>query len=210
MATTTKSTTTKQTTTKKKAVIPAVDAGVLDDVISTESAGVKVDLSDTTDGAVKIDDYAVINVKSNVFGKLIYIDKRTGEEITWSTCGAVQPVSFGTLRNMKMSSLAFFKNQWVIPFEFADENAEKYTPADIYKALFIAQYYKDLIEPSDYTQVCSWTPDEIRQKVSMMSKEAKGNLAVALNTYIEKGILDSLKRIKTFEEVLGCDLMMLE
>jgi hypothetical protein len=44
----------------------------------------------------------------------------------------------------------------------------------------------------------------------MMSAEAKVNLAVALNTYIEKGILDSLKRIKAFEEVLGCDLRVAE
>ena len=35
---------------------------------------------------------------------------------------------------------------------------------------------------------------------------AKAKLVVVLNTYIEKGILDSLKAIKTFEEVLGCDL----
>lgn len=40
----------------------------------------------------------------------------------------------------------------------------------------------------------------------MLSKGAKGKLVVALNTYIEKGVLDSLKAIKTFEEVLGCDL----
>ena len=40
--------------------------------------------------------------------------------------------------------------------------------------------------------------------------EAKVNLAVALNTYIEKGILDSLKRIKAFEEALGCELKMPE
>jgi hypothetical protein len=43
-----------------------------------------------------------------------------------------------------------------------------------------------------------------------MSAEARVNLVVALNTYIEKGILDSIKRIKAFEEVLDCDLKIPE
>ena len=98
----------------------------------------------------------------------------------------------------------------VIITGFADENADTYTTADIYKALMIGQYYKDLIEPSDYAAVCAWEPEDIKKKVSLMSTEAKANLAVALNTYIEKGILDSLKRIKAFEEVLGCELKIPE
>lgn len=182
----------------------------LNDVIVNEGACDKLDLSKTTSGQVKIDDSAVINVKSNVFGELNYIDKRTQEEVTWPRCGSVQPMTFASLRSMKANSVAFYENQWVIIVGFADENADKYTTADIYKALFITQYYKDLIEPSDYEAVCSWDPEEIRQRVSLMSEEAKVNLAVALNIYIEKGILDSLKRIKTFEEVLGCELKMPE
>ena len=183
---------------------------ILNDVISEDSAPTKLDLKKTTSGQVRISDSAVINVKSNVFGELIYEDKRTSEEVKWNTCGEVQPMTFGSLKNMKATDLAFFKNKWVIIIGFADEHADKYTPADIYKALFITQYYKDLVEPSDYEKICSWTPDEIRGKVSLMSREAMANLAVALNTYIEKGILDSLKRIKTFEEVLGCELKMPE
>lgn len=193
------------TSTKKKTT-----TANLDDVISNEGATEKVDLKKTTTANVKIDDSAIVHVKSNVFGKLSYIDKRTQEQVDWPTCGSIQPMSFGLLRSMKASSIAFFQNQWVIPMGFADENAEKYTAADIYKALFITQYYKDLIEPSDYETICSWQPEEIRRKVALMSTEAKANLAVALNTYIEKGILDSLKAIRTFEEVLGCELKMPE
>ena len=99
-----------------------------------------------------------------------------------------------------------FTNQLVIITGFADENAEKYEVADIYKALYITQYYKDILDSTNYDEICSWTPAEIKQKVPMLSKGAKGKLVVALNTYIEKGVLDSLKAIKTFEEVLGCDL----
>lgn len=191
--------------TKKK----QVTSDMLGDVIEEEHTE-KLDLSKTTNGQIKLDDNALIAVKSNVFGELIYVDKRTQEEIKWPRCGSVQYMTLGTLRNMKASAIAFFQNQWVIITGFADENADKYLPADIYKTLFITQYYKDLIEPSDYEAICSWSPEEIERKVSLMSREAKANLAVALNVYIEKGILDSLKRIKTFEKVLGCDLKIPE
>lgn len=200
MATTTK-------TTQKKKLEPIVD---LDDVIDNEGSVEKLDLTNTTPGRVNIEDSSIILVKSNVFGQLNYTDKRTFEEVKWPKCGSIQPMTFGLLRSMKASSISFFKNQWIIIVGFGDENADKYTPADIYKNLMITQYYKDLIDPSDFEEVCSWTPEEIKKKVSLMSAEARVNLVVALNTYIEKGILDSIKRIKTFEEVLDCDLKIPE
>ena len=39
-----------------------------------------------------------------------------------------------------------------------------------------------------------------------MSNGAEENLVVALNTYIEKGVLDSVKSIRAFEDALGCEL----
>lgn len=191
------------TTVKKKSKSDAQE--VLADVIDFSSPD-EVDMSNASAGPVNIDDYAVINVKSNVFGNLIYIDKKTGEEIRWRSCGEVLPVSFSTLRNMRARSIDFFKNQWVLPIGFADENGEKYTAADIYKALFITQYYKDFVSPSNYEEICSWSPDEIKKRVPLMSSEAKENLTVALNLYIKREILDSRKCIKAFEEALGCEL----
>ena len=194
--------------TSKKKTVETTES--LEDVIAFNEAEEKLDLKKVTPGTIKIDDTAIISVKSNVFGQLSYVDRRTGDETKWERCGSVQPMSFGELRSMKASQIAFFKNQWIIMTGFEDDNADKYTAADIYKALYVTQYYKDLVEPSDYERVCSWSPEEIKQKVSLMSTESKANLVVALNIYIKKGILDSLKRIKTFEEVLGCELEMPE
>ena len=196
---------TNKNTQKKSAATAVKNAEVYENSVSG-----KLDLDNVTDGMVRLDDAAVVDVKSNVFGKLTYVDKKTQDEVVWEHCGESNPMSIGMLRSMKATQSNFFKNQWVIITGFADENAEKYTTADIYKSLAIVQYYKDLIEPSDYETICSWDPDDIKNNVSMMSAEAKVNLAVALNTYIEKGILDSLKRIKAFEEVLGCDLRVAE
>lgn len=190
-------------TTKKKTATTAA----LMDVMAESTAPTKIDLSETTaDPKMIIPDSALINVKSNSFGKLIFASRKTGERIVWERCGEVQQVTLSTLRTMKLECVGFFKEQWIIPIGFADENAIKFTTADIYKQLFVAQYYKNLVDPSDYESLCSMTPAEIKEKVSFMSDGAKENLAVALNTYIEKGVLDSIKAIKAFEEALGCEL----
>lgn len=191
-------------TTKKKPTTKEVD---MSDVMAVADEPATIDLSKTSAGAVRIEDTALINVKSNVFGELIFVDPVTKAKYRWMQCGEVLQLPLATLRNMKNGAIKFFANQLVIITGFADENCEKYEVADIYKSLYIAQYYKDILDPTNYDEICSWTPAVIKQKVPMLSKGAKGKLVVALNTYIEKGVLDSLKAIKTFEEVLGCDLM---
>ncbi len=172
-------------------------------IVSNEK---KIDLNKTTPGTVKIDDSALINVKSNVFGELFYVDPVTKESVSWPQCGSLVQLTMSALRHMKNGAVKFFTNQLVVITGFADENADKYEPADIYKALFITQYYQDYLDPSNYDDVCSWTDEQIKEKISLMSSSVKSKLVVALNTYIEKGILDSLKKIKAYEEALGCEL----
>lgn len=191
-------------TTKKK-TSPTVD---LSDVIVPTSSMPAGSISNTTKGKKRdvIPDSALINVKSNVFGKLIFVSKKTGERIVWEQCGDVQQVTMNTLRTIKTEAVAFYRDQWIVIVGFADENADIFDPADIYQQLFVSQYYKELIDPSDYEAICSMKPSEIAEKIPLLSEGAKANLVVALNTYIEKGVLDSIKAIKAYEEALGCDL----
>lgn len=176
------------------------------DIIAENNTPEKIDMTKTSQGVPKINDYAQIYCKSNTFGGLNYIDKKTGTEVEWELPGDVQILTMGDLRSMKQSQSSFFKNQWIIMTGFADEFADKFEIADIYKALGVMNYYKEIIEPSNFEEVCTWDVATIKKKVAYMSEAAKRNLAVALNTYIEKGILDSIKAIKAFEEALNCDL----
>jgi hypothetical protein len=63
-----------------------------------------------------------------------------------------------------------------------------------------------LIEPANYNDICSLKENEIRNRISLLTPAARENLIIALNAYIQKGILDSRKKIKAFEAVLGCKL----
>lgn len=189
--------------TKGKATEKAVD---MSDVMTVDESNRKINMKDASAGVVRIDDGALINVKSNVFGALIFIDPITKEKFVWIQCGDVLQLPFSTLRHMKNGAAKFFVNQLVIITGFADENAEKYNPADIYKALYITQYYTNILDPTNYEEICGWDVQTIKQRVKLLTDGAKGKLIVALNTYIEKGILDSLRAIKAFEDALGCDL----
>ena len=44
------------------------------------------------------------------------------------------------------------------------------------------------------------------KNVSLMSEATKQNLSVALKGYLDSGKLDSISKVKAFEEALGCEL----
>lgn len=176
------------------------------DIVSPDNKPAALDLKDTTPG-VKIDDSVLITVKSNVFGRLIYKNSKTGDIIEWNGCEDAQEMTMGDLRAMKATQTAFYRNQWVVITGVSPSGSEcSAKPADIYKALGITKYYENLVEPSDFNGINAWTEKEIGEKVSLMTPGARENLIVALNEYIKKGVLDSIKKIKAFEKALGCEL----
>ena len=156
--------------------------------------------------AVQIADRTMIKVKSIYYGQVNYKNKISGEQTIWENMGDIQLMSFGELRTMKAQQVRFFKDQWIMIVGVADGENCVATPAEICHALVIDQYYKNFINPEDFGTLCEASPDVIKERVSLMSDAAKDNLIVALNELIASGTLDSIKKIKAFEEVLGCEL----
>lgn len=135
------------------------------------------------------------------------MDKRSGETIDWEFCGDIQPVSMSLLRSIKASAAIFFTENKIL-VDSVDDG--EHTPEDVYNALAVGRYYKDIIDPDDFQKVCGWSVKDIETKVPLLTTTARENLVVALNTFIEDGTLDSLKKIRAFEEALGCNLMKSE
>lgn len=154
----------------------------------------------------KLDDSVLITVKSNVFGELLYINSRTGDKFTWSGCGDVQDLSVGDIRAMKGTQRAFFENQWIILTGVDEPGYEDVSAEEIYKILMLSQYYKNIVDPDNYTAIFSWDLPKMKEAVNSMSSASKMNLVVAANTCIANGTLDSLKKIRALEECLGCEL----
>lgn len=156
--------------------------------------------------ALKLDDSVLLNVRSNVYGGLIYINSRTGDKYEWSEYGDVQQLTAGDLRAMKGSQRSFFQNQWIIIDSIADSGYEDVTRDEIYKALMVSQYCDGLVDLEDFDDVFALSPDELRRLIAKMSDGSRLNLLVAANTAIANGTLDSLRTIQTLESCLGCEL----
>lgn len=169
--------------------------------MNTQEKGTK-----TVAKRVKISDDTQIKVKSNYHGTLFYKNKRNGDTVEWKNAGEIQPMSMGNLRAMKAEQADFFRNQWVIILGVDEYEDCKATCEDVCKALVVEQYYKTYIDPTDYAALSGLSEKEIKERVAMLSSGAKENLIVALNTFIKNGTLDSIRKIKIFEETLGCKL----
>lgn len=154
----------------------------------------------------KLDDSVLISVKSNVYGGLVYINRRTGDQTTWDRCGDVQTLTMGDLRAMKGTQRAFFENQWIYIVGVEDDGYEDVTPEDIYRSLMVTQYYKNILNPDNYAEIFTWSEARIRETIAGMSDGAKTNLIVAANTCIADGTLDSLRTIQLLEKCLSCEL----
>lgn len=182
----------------------------------TNAAAETVDIDHVKDGnimkprQIKFDDSVLVNVQSNVFGELIYENTRTGDKVIWKEFGDIQPMTIGDLRSMRSTQRSFFENNWVYIHDVVDMDYEDAKPEDVYKYLMISQYYKDVIDPDHFNDIFRMDEDEIRRRVGLMSDGAKMNLVVAANEAIARGRLDSLRKIKTLEEMLGCELASMQ
>lgn len=153
----------------------------------------------------KITDNTLIKVKSAVFGKLIFVNKRNGNKIVWNSQGEVKYLTFGELVEIRNQSISFYKNQRILVLGMAEEEECDATVEDVYNALGVKEYYKNLVDPTDYRAICGWSVQEIPERVKMLSQKVKENLVVALNQFIKDGVLDSRKKIQSFKTALGCE-----
>lgn len=158
----------------------------------------------------KFPDHVMIAVQSNTYGELIYVNQRTGARVSWKEIGDVQPVPMGELRDMRNTQRGFFSNNRIFIVGVEDEEYSDAAPEDVYKALMVSQYYKDVIDPNNFNSIFNLDPNELRIRLNRMSDGAKTNFVVAANEAIRRGRLDSLKKIRVIEECLGCELIEIQ
>ncbi len=145
-------------------------------------------------------------VRSNVFGELIYINDRTGDQIVWENYGDEQVLSAKDIRDMKAKQQSFFKEGWISIIDSSCVNFDEYTLKDVYDALQIGRYYAEDLVGFDLDTVFTLSEDALRKKVANMSNTVKRTVIIRANDKIKDGSLDSIKKVKLLEEVLGCEL----
>ena len=157
---------------------------------------------------LKLDDDTLLSVKSNVIGRLIYINHKNGDETQWEEYGEVQPLSVFDLRAMKAKQPDFFKENWItiVGVESDDEELEEVDLKEICDSLLISQYYERAECPDDLNDIFTWSNDEIREKCPKMTSSVKTSIIVMANEKIKAKELDSIGMVKAIEESLNCIL----
>lgn len=140
------------------------------------------------------DDY--ISVKNNVMGPLVYNStKNDGTSVSWSHFGDEELMRYSELQTMRNTQRRFFEEQWV----YIED-------AEILKALGVDQFYKDALTSSDFDSLFRMSSAEIERRISIMSPSMKENVRIRATKLVKEGKLDSLKKIRTLNKALGCDL----
>ena len=101
---------------------------------------------------------------------------------------------------MRNTQRSFFEKNWIFI-----QDTDEYSATDIYAALAVEKYYKNVIVGEDLDSLFTMAPDEIKETISTLSDGVKQNIASIAKWKIESGELDSINRIKALEESIGLD-----
>lgn len=180
------------TTTTKSAGINAKNS------ISTE----KVERKDYSK-KVKIPKDYDIPVKSNVQGKLTYTSSKTKYTEEWDEIGMVAYLEYDELISMRNAHKKFFENNWILI-----EDTDDYTASEIYTALGVEKYYKNIALFETLDDVFNLSVSEINKIIPTLSQGHKTNIASRAMQLIADNDerMDSTSKIKAFEKALGINL----
>lgn len=145
-------------------------------------------------------------VKSNVFGELIYINDRTGDQFIWENYGEEQTLTAKDIRDMKARQQMFFKEDWVSIIDSHSVDMSVYTLKDIYDALQVGRYYDENAIAFELDDIFSMNEKEMRETIASMSDTIKRTVVIRANDKIKDGSLDSISKVKLLEKVLNCEL----
>lgn len=140
-----------------------------------------------------------IEVASNFAALLIYISKKTGEEIRWEQLGDTNMVLYSELETMRNTQRDFFNNNWI---KLIGEYGQ---PA--LKKLRLESAYENFVDLEELDEFLALPADEIKDRVAVLKQETKDILAFKVKEMIDNGEIESIKVIRAFEAAVGYKLL---
>ena len=163
--------------------------------VSTETDTTK-DTQFNTFTLKDIDVNQYVTVRNGFQGRLVYKSRKTGETYVWDGFGSEQEMELLELKNAKNSYKKFFSNNW---FMFDEDWILDY--------LGIRQLYKNSIPIDRFDDIFSMNPDELKQKISLLSDGQKKSVAYRAKELISDKKIDSISVINALEDVLKTELI---
>lgn len=138
----------------------------------------------------------MVDVKNGFHGRLIYISKKTGDELVWDEFGDEQVMELQELKYARASQKKFFLNNWWI----IDD-------PDVIEYLNVEEFYKYAINSEDYDDIFTKPLEELDQIISELTPGQKKSMGYRVIELINNGDLDSRKTIEFLKKALGFDLI---
>lgn len=148
----------------------------------------------------QIPDKTLCSVRSNVTGNLIYESQMYSE--IWHNKDDVLDLPFEELVDIRRKSRGFFENNWIIV-----DDAEGFTPQDVYATLGVSQYYSEKANGIDLDDIISMKAVDIPKAVEKMTEAQKANFANYIRDLLknEDKRVDSKTKINALSKALGVD-----
>ena len=126
-------------------------------------------------------------------GDIVYVDKNTGCEYTWTEKGATEYMTVEVLRRMNNKSSLFLKSPWL---KIVDND-------DVVEALGLTKLYKNLSLVEDVNTIIELEDFEITNLIKELPNEYKNILSTNVLSKILSGELNNINEIRRLERLLG-------
>ena len=187
-----------KTSVKKGALTgtPAASAKAPEETVATAKAVAEKKKPSKPKVRKALDPNLYVSVKNGFHGSLFYKDATTGEEHRWSEFGDEIEMTFGSLQRARSAQRKFFtENWWLID------------DPEVLESLNATQYYKNALTYEDFEDLFSLKADEVKDRVSGLSRSQKRGVVYVAKQKIEDGELADLNVIRALEEALGTELI---
>lgn len=143
-------------------------------------------------------DTDMIKCVSVTVGKVIMIGIKSEEKYVWDGMGSTTEVEYRDLIAAihKRSSLIFKPRIIIQDQEFLNENPE------------IESLYGSLYTTEDIETILDMPADQMRSYIEKIPQGAKEALLGIAITKVDRGMLDSIQRIKVIDEIFGTQLLL--
>lgn len=136
----------------------------------------------------------LVEVRNATQGKLIIYDS-DGFANIFENFGYSLELEYKELLRLKKQSINMFRQNYI-----------EINPV-VAKALGVDKFYQNTLFIDDFDDIFNLNDEELKAKVSTLNDSTKRSIGLRAITLIENGQLDSLKKIKTLEEILGYKLI---
>lgn len=132
-----------------------------------------------------------VEVKNGHVGKLVYVSKKTGEEIVWDSYGDVQELELIELKSARASSKAFFARNYFL------------LDPDVVTWLNVGKYYENYIDDDAIVKLSKRPDAEIKKYVNSLTDDQRETFIPRVIRLIDEKIIDSRRAEEAFSKSLG-------